>query len=162
MAELIEYNKERLQGEKSFWNLINNEPYFNDWTVIWGLGISEHQRKLDGQSDFVLIGPLGIAVIEIKGGDEHIFKPNGGFEWGYSNSNKALMTSKETPFQQANGNMQSIKAFLEKNYPSRKKIEKTLFVHGAAFPEGDLSKVKNKKSIQFKEWEIWDSASSNP
>ena len=161
MAELIEYNKERRKGEKSFWNLINNEPYFNDWTVIWGLGISEHQRKLDGQSDFVLIGPLGIAVIEIKGGDEHIFKPNGGFEWGYSNSNKALMTSKETPFQQANGNMQSIKAFLEKNYPSRIKIQKTLFVHGAAFPEGDLSKVKNKKSIQFKEWEIWDTNSSN-
>tara|TARA_B100000212_G_scaffold341328_1_gene324219 strand:+ start:950 stop:2665 length:1716 start_codon:yes stop_codon:yes gene_type:complete len=161
MAKLIEYNKKRLKGEDSFWNLINNEPFFNDWIVIWGLGISEHQRKLDGQSDFVLIGPLGIAVIEIKGGDTHIFKSNGGFEWGYSDSNKALMSSKETPFQQANGNMQSIKSFLEKNYPSRKKIEKTLFVHGAAFPEGDLSKIKNKKNIQFKEWEIWDSNSSD-
>ena len=134
MAELIEYNQKRLQGELSFWNLINNEPYFNDWTVIWGLGISEHQRKLDGQSDFVLIGPLGIAVIEIKGGDEHVFKPNGGFEWGYSNSNKALMTSKETPFQQANGNMQSIKAFLEKNYPSRKKNRKNSFCSWCRIP----------------------------
>ncbi len=57
MARLIEYNKKRLDGEKHFWNLINEEPYFDDWTVIWGLAISEHQKKQEGQSDFVLIGP---------------------------------------------------------------------------------------------------------
>ena len=66
MARLIEYNKKRLEGEKHFWNLINGEPYFDDWTVIWGLAISEHQKKQEGQSDFVLIGPLGILIIEIR------------------------------------------------------------------------------------------------
>jgi len=159
MARLIEYNKKRLDGEKHFWNLINEEPYFDDWTVIWGLAISEHQKKQEGQSDFVLIGPPGIVVIEVKGGDKHIFKEGGGFEWG-SNS-QALMSSNETPFAQASGNKYAIRKYLEDNHKSRTKIKKTIFAHGAAFPFGDLGAIKNKPNIQFHKWQIWDSNSTN-
>lgn len=161
MATLIEYNKKQLKGEKVFWELLNNDPFFKNWTVIWGLGISEHKKKLDGQSDFVLIGPLGIAVIEIKGGDIHIFNKDGTFEWGYQNSSEPLMKSKETPFMQAGGNMYSIKNYLLEKYSSKSKIQNTLFAHGCAFPEGDLTKIKNKSNIQYHDWQIWDSNSSD-
>lgn len=159
MAKLIEYNKDRLYGEELFWNLINEEPYFDDWTVIWGLAISDHQKKQEGQSDFVLIGPLGIVVIEIKGGDKHIFKPEGGFEWG--TNLKALMRSNETPLQQASGNKYAIRKYLENNHRSISKIRKTIFAHGAAFPLGDLGIITSKPNIQFHNWEIWDSNSTD-
>lgn len=157
MARLIEYNKKRLEGEEHFWNLINVEPYFDDWTVIWGLAISEHQKKQEGQSDFILIGPLGIVVIEIKGGNKHIFKEGGGFEWG--TNSQSLMSSNETPFAQASGNKYAIRKYLENNHRSRLKIRKTIFAHGAAFPFGDLGVIKSKPNIQFHNWQIWDSNS---
>jgi len=157
MARLIEYNKKRLEGEEHFWNLINVEPYFDDWTVIWGLAISEHQKKQEGQSDFILIGPLGIVVIEIKGGNKHIFKEGGGFEWG--TNSQSLMSSNETPFAQASGNKYAIRKYLENNHRSRLKIRKTIFAHGAAFPFGDLGIIKSKPNIQFHNWQIWDSNS---
>ena len=157
MARLIEYNKKRLEGEEHFWNLINIEPYFDDWTVIWGLAISEHQKKQEGQSDFILIGPLGIVVIEIKGGNKHIFKEGGGFEWG--TNSQSLMSSNETPFAQASGNKYAIRKYLENNHRSRLKIRKTIFAHGAAFPFGDLGVIKSKPNIQFHNWQIWDSNS---
>ena len=157
MARLIEYNKKRLEGEEHFWNLINIEPYFDDWTVIWGLAISEHQKKQEGQSDFILIGPLGIVVIEIKGGNKHIFKEGGGFEWG--TNSQSLMSSNETPFAQASGNKYAIRKYLENNHRSRLKIRKTIFAHGAAFPFGDLGIIKSKPNIQFHNWQIWDSNS---
>ena len=159
MARLIEYNKKRLEGEEHFWNLINGEPYFDDWTVIWGLAISEHQKKQEGQSDFVLIGPLGILIIEIKGGTKHIFRENGGFEWG--SDSRSLMHSKETPFQQASGNKYAIRKFLQENFKYPSKIQKTIFAHGAAFPFGDLTSIKKKTNIQFQQWQIWDSNSTD-
>jgi len=159
VARLIEYNKKRLEGEEHFWNLINGEPYFDDWTVIWGLAISEHQKKQEGQSDFILIGPLGIVIIEIKGGNKHIFKEGGGFEWG--TNSQSLMSSNETPFAQASGNKYAIRKYLENNHRSRLKIRKTIFAHGAAFPFGDLGIIKSKPNIQFHNWQIWDSNSTD-
>ena len=159
MAKLINYNKKKLDGESYFWNLINEEPFFDNWTVIWGLAISEHQKKQEGQSDFVLLGPLGIVIIEVKGGNKHIFRENGGFEWG--TDSRALMSSNETPFAQASGNKYAIRKYLEENHRSRSKVKKIIFAHGAAFPFGDLSVIKSKPNIQFHEWQIWDTNSTD-
>ena len=160
MARIISYDSDNLFGESAIKDLINNEPKLVSWTAIWSLHIAKHKHKKVGQSDFVLIGPLGIMVIEVKGDTHHEFPASGGFRWGDPSSARPFLSSNETPFQQASNNMFSIKKVLE-NTKAKSLIDQTDFCYAAAFPYGDVSFLKNKQHIQYESFQIWDSGSED-
>ena len=157
--KIIGKNTENLHGEQIFCDLLKNEPYFSDWTLMWGLDIKNHPEKIEGQNDFLLIGPPGIVVIEVKGGTIHNFNLDGTFEWG--DEFRPLLESDENPFKQARGNKYAIRSYLKENERLRPIIKKIIFSHGAAFPKGDISKLKKTENIQFYQWQIWDSKSED-
>ncbi len=39
-----------------------------EWTVLHSLGLAHHNRKRWAEADFVLVGPRGVFVGEVKGG----------------------------------------------------------------------------------------------
>jgi len=160
MARIISYDSDNLFGESAIRDLIDNEPKLVSWTAIWSLHIAKHQHKKVGQSDFVLIGPLGIMVIEVKGDTHHEFPASGGFRWGDPSSTRPFLSSNETPFQQASNNMFSIKKVLE-NTKAKSLVDQTDFCYAAAFPYGDVSFLKNKQHIQYESFQIWDSGSKD-
>ena len=100
-------------GEKKFFNLIKGSAdQLKNWTVFWDTQIDIHNYKKDGQCDFIFLGPPGLFVIEVKGGD-HYECINGIHRWGWINSKIPLNEKRESPLNQAKGNLYSIENYLK-------------------------------------------------
>ena len=161
MAKLIKYDSNNYEGESRVNELIQSEEKLDDWTVIWGLQIAKHQTKQVGECDFLLLGPLGIMVLEVKGNTDHIFHSNGKFTWGNPEGNAPYLESHETPFKQALGNLYSIKKFLTSKKNIASLATEINFCSAAVFPFGDLIELKKQQNIQYESFQFWDSTSTN-
>lgn len=82
-------------AERRLFERIRNEVS-NDWIVLHSLNIANHQDKVWGEIDFVLIGPGGIYCLEVKGG--RITRRDG--IWHFTNRHGRTNTSHEGPFAQ--------------------------------------------------------------
>jgi hypothetical protein len=67
------------------------------WWVLHSVGLIRHQTKRWAEADFVLVGPIGIVVIEVKGG--RVSRSNG--IWTFTNRHGHADSSTEGPFDQA-------------------------------------------------------------
>ena len=81
------------------------------YCAFHSLLISDHvDRKIMGESDFVILTPAGLLIIEVKGGiisvEDRV--------WFTKNRKGAVSRLKESPFKQASGNMFSHKEELER------------------------------------------------
>lgn len=83
--------------------------------VLHSLGMAEHVDKIFGEIDFVVIAYEGVLCIEVKGG---IVKRQGG-DWHFINRYGKDSTKKEGPYQQAHGNEQSLRLYLEKRLKNK-------------------------------------------
>lgn len=83
--------------------------------VLHSLGMAEHVDKIFGEIDFVVIADEGVLCIEVKGG---IVKRQGG-DWHFINRYGKDFTKKEGPYQQAQGNEQSLRLYLEKRLKNK-------------------------------------------
>ena len=83
--------------------------------VLHSLGMAEHVDKIFGEIDFVVIADEGVLCIEVKGG---IVKRQGG-DWHFINRYCKDFTKKEGPYQQAQGNEQSLRLYLEKRLKNK-------------------------------------------
>ena len=83
--------------------------------VLHSLGMAEHVDKIFGEIDFVVIADEGVLCIEVKGG---IVKRQGG-DWHFINRYGKDSTKKEGPYQQAQGNEQSLRLYLEKRLKNK-------------------------------------------
>lgn len=83
--------------------------------VLHSLGMTEHVDKIFGEIDFVVIADEGVLCIEVKGG---IVKRQGG-DWHFINRYGKDSTKKEGPYQQAQGNEQSLRLYLEKRLKNK-------------------------------------------
>ncbi len=133
-------------GEKNFFDLASKETGFEKWCLFWDTNIDIHDNKNDGQCDFIFLGPEGLFVIEVKGGDYYESK-NGLHRWGWLHSNQALNEKNESPLSQAKGNMYSIKNYLSRKLGEKIQIRNVFFAYGAAHPQADLSNLKG--DIEF-------------
>jgi len=72
-------------------------PSNSEYTAFHSLNLTRHVRKRFGEIDFLIVGPLGIYALEIKGG--RVSCSEG--VWYYTNRNGDVNTSYEGPFKQA-------------------------------------------------------------
>lgn len=72
-------------------------PANSEYTAFHSLNLTRHARKRFGEIDFLIVGPLGIYALEIKGG--RVSCSEG--VWYYTNRNGDVNTNYEGPFKQA-------------------------------------------------------------
>lgn len=95
-----------------------------DWgnaIVMHSFTLTDHICKSFGEVDFVIICEMGVICVEVKGGYVE-FKDG---LWGFSrihSSSGQTDWKKEGPYQQAQGNMKSLKKYLEKTLKANDNI----------------------------------------
>lgn len=78
--------------------------------VLHSLGLAQHLDNIFGEVDFVIVSNEGILCIEVKGG--RVFRKDG--IWSFTNRYGKTDTKHKGPFEQAQGNMQSLIQYLSK------------------------------------------------
>jgi cellulose biosynthesis protein BcsQ len=99
--------------------------------VFHSLGIAEHRDKIFGEIDFLLICEKGILCLEIKGG--FVRREQG--IWKYEDRHGNITSKEEGPFQQAIGNMFSVRDYLGKILGKNHPALKSQFACGVLFPD---------------------------
>jgi hypothetical protein len=92
------------------------------------LGIGNHRFKPWAEVDFVLIGPLGVYCIEVKGG--RVARQAG--EWLFIDGNEVANPKREGPFEQAGGASAALYNFLLDKIPE---IKASVVAFGVATPD---------------------------
>jgi hypothetical protein len=98
-----------------------------DWIALHSLGLANHQEKLWGEADFVVLSTKGIFVLEVKGGD--VTCRDGVWHFGRPDSNE-YYTKKESPFKQAKDAMFALKKIVE----ARPEFKDLLIGYGVVMP----------------------------
>lgn len=80
------------------------------YIILHSLGLSEHVHNIFGEIDFVVICSSGVLCIEVKGGEVSCDKG----VWEFVNRYGKKEQKTEGPFQQVQGNMQSLRTYLMK------------------------------------------------
>ena len=81
-----------------------------DWLVLHSLGLANHDVKLWGEADFVVVSTKGIFVIEVKGGE--VACRDGVWHFGKPET-RDYYSKKEGPFEQAKDAMFALKRILD-------------------------------------------------
>lgn len=127
MATLIpETPKECPHGERLVFERFGRE-LDDKWIVLHSLGLVEHEKKVWGEIDFVVLSTKGIFVIEVKGGK--VSCTDG--VWKYEAVGKQPYTRKESPWQQAGSAMIALQNKLAVAVPDSGKM---LFGYGVIMP----------------------------
>lgn len=80
------------------------------YIILHSLGLSEHVHNIFGEIDFVVLCAQGVLCIEVKGGEVSCCKG----VWEFINRYGKKDQKSEGPFQQVQGNMQSLRTYLLK------------------------------------------------
>lgn len=115
-------NSERVLFER-FERDLRDHP---SWVVFHSLGLADHQKKIWGEVDFVVLSNKGIFVIEVKGGA--VVCKDG--KWTYGSGARAY-TKTEGPWAQAGGGMFALQARLDKEDP---RLGRLLMGFGVVMP----------------------------
>ena len=144
-------SEESSNAERKLFRLFNNSDDLKDWVCLHSLGVIRHLRKREGEMDFVLIGPPGIFVIEVKGG--RVSRDEG--VWSFTDRHGRVSTKRESPFEQARTALYSLRQDIQQNCAGTDR--NILYGYGAAFPDIEFK-------IQSPEWDsamVYDSRSSS-
>ena len=116
-------------AERKMFQIIQGVNGLNEWYCLHSLGVSRHITKREGEIDFLLVGPYGIFVIEVKGG--RVKREDG--VWKFTDRYGRISTKKESPFAQARTALYSIKAELTQKFGDD--VQRYVFGYGVAFPD---------------------------
>lgn len=116
-------------GERRLFNRFRKELP-DTFFVLHSLDIATHQTKLWAEADFVVIGPGGIFVLEVKSGG--VACEEG--QWVFTDRYGKKNTRKEGPFHQASSAMFAVKQIVEKN----SSLKGYLFGFGVIMPDEDF------------------------
>lgn len=100
----------------------------NSWTALHSLGFGNHRFKPWAEIDFVLVGPLGVFCIEVKGG--RVGRKDG--EWSFQDRKENIHLKREGPFEQAGGASAALFTFLQERLPD---IKTSVVGFGVATPD---------------------------
>ena len=98
------------------------------WTALHSLGLGNHRFKPWAEADFVLIGPLGVYCIEVKGG--RVARQAG--EWLFVDRNEESVSKREGPFEQAGGASAALHKLLQEKVPE---VKTSVVTFGVATPD---------------------------
>lgn len=116
------------QAEAELFETIKRE-LADDWTALHSVGLTIHQRKPWAEADFILIGPLGVFVLEVKGG--RIRREHG--LWIHTNRHgKDSEPKGQGPFDQAGGASAALFKYLASNIPA---IHRSMVGYGVVVPD---------------------------
>lgn len=107
-------------------NIKEGEGYY----CLHSLSLPEHEYKVLGELDFVIVSSKGIYVIEVKGGG---ISCRDGI-WYFEDRRGNFHHSSEGPFQQARSGMYSLRNQLLKRL-SEFELNKLVMGYGVAFPD---------------------------
>ncbi|AGC45629.1 hypothetical protein MYSTI_04331 [Myxococcus stipitatus DSM 14675] len=97
-----------------------------DWLVLHSLGLGNHEKKIWGEADIVVLSTLGIFTLEVKGGTVEC--ADGVWSFG---GDFAKYTKRESPWAQAMGALGAVRNHLCDKDPAFKEV---LFGFGVAMP----------------------------
>lgn len=99
-------------------------------TAFHSLNLSQHEHKRFGEIDFLLCGPQGLFVIEVKGGG--ISCTNG--RWTFTDREGHVHNGKESPFRQAESALHGLLARLKSEFSSEI-LNQFVIGYGVIFPD---------------------------
>lgn len=95
----------------------------DEWTALHSVGIARHERKPWAEADFVLVGPGGVYVLEVKGGSVQRIDRR------WMTNGKRL---DQSPIDQAAGAAAALYADLAQRLPA---VRASSVGHGVCFPD---------------------------
>jgi len=135
-------------SEKKVFNRIKDSDKMDQYFCLHSVGVAHHQKKTYGECDFIIIGPLGVFVLEVKGGK--VARNNGVWRIGWEESGR-YYESTEGPFKQAQSLKWSLLDVIKKR-TSDNFSRKILIGWGVAFPDISF----NEKDPEWSQEMIYD------
>ena len=99
-------------AERKVFNLLKSIDLGEGWVAFHSLNVSEHAYKQWSELDFVIIGPTGIIILEVKGG--RVACENG--IWLFTDRYDVVHKKSEGPFKQAETGMYALQKKIENDY----------------------------------------------
>ena len=111
MKVIPPYVTERIKSnaERKFFDRLKKTSLNGDWTAFHSLNVSEHEYKRWAELDFVIVGPRGVFVLEVKGGG--VSRSNG--IWEFTDRYGQVHKKSEGPFEQAKSGMYALQKKIE-------------------------------------------------
>lgn len=88
-------------------------PNNSEYIAFHSLNLTRHARKRFGEIDFLIVGPLGIYALEIKGGRVSCSEGI----WYFTNKSGDVSTSYEGPFKQAESALHGLVSKIREKLP---------------------------------------------
>lgn len=108
-----------------------NRLELKEAVVLHSLGMAHHNNNIFGEIDFVIISHNGILCVEVKGG---VVNRNEGI-WIFTRRDGTSNEKYKGPFEQVQGNMHSLRGYLNKRLGSQSPITKCQFACCVIMPE---------------------------
>jgi hypothetical protein len=108
--------------------------------AFYSVGLTRHEHKLRAEADFIVLWKGAVIVLEVKGGS--IGRHDG--VWTVSDSRGRGYSKRESPWEQASGNMFALREYLVESLPRRR------------FAYGILVVTPDQRLDQSLEWEKWE------
>lgn len=137
-------------AEKHIFEWFQNAPETTDWIILHSLGITNHQRVIRGEIDFLaLIPSKGMFALEVKGG--RVERKLG--KWRFINKYGIYDDKIRGPFDQAWEGIYSIKALLTTKLDEKHKhLKDIIFGIGVMFPDIEYASI----GVDEAQWQVFD------
>jgi hypothetical protein len=99
-------------AERKVFDLLKSIDMGEGWTAFHSLNVSEHAYKQWSELDFVIVGPSGIMILEVKGG--RVACENG--IWFFTDRYGEVHKKSEGPFKQAETGMYALQEKIKTDY----------------------------------------------
>ena len=101
------------------------------YIILHSLGIAEHTNNIFGEIDFVILCNEGVLCLEVKGGQ--VSRRNG--VWEFTNRYGKISRKNEGPFQQVQGNMQSLLQHMKRRLGNYDPLVRCQYACAVAMPD---------------------------
>jgi hypothetical protein len=128
-------NSTQSTAETRMFDVIKRAEGTEGWVCLHSLALAEHMTKRRGEVDFVLVTPLGIFCLEVKGGR---IKRDAG-SWFTTNSHGTIAQLKESPFEQASSAMFALERSVRQAFGKDDRMSNFLFGYAVVFPDVEFS-----------------------
>lgn len=137
------------KAEKGLFNKLRplDDPHW--YYALHSLNLSDHARKRVAEVDFLLLGPHGVFVLEVKGG--RVARSNG--VWTFTDRYGNTRRKREGPFVQAGTAMFALEKRL-RDLLGGDLVDRTTFGYGVVLPD----MVFDTRSVEWSEEMVLDQA----
>lgn len=103
----------------------------DEWVVLHSVGVAGHRTKRWAEIDFVLVGPVGVFCLEVKGG--RVSRQEG--VWRFTSGDGKTDVKPEGPFEQVGGAEAALRSYLQSRHLERSGSGRACLGWGVAFPD---------------------------